>query len=184
DETPGWDKIRTRNLRHKNILDPVLSNLVNNSLKSSIMPAELKTSIIIPIYKEGLKSNPNNYMPISIQPSINKVMERHKIKGTKQALEELPDFVYHNLDNRMNVLVAFIDLCKAIDCVDVNLLLKKLFNIGCPRLEQVTNYNYLCIEINNTFNFKMHINKVNGNLRKVIYMFHLIKNYLTLSVFK
>ena len=52
-----------------------LTRLVNKTIDLGF-PKEFKRAIILPIYKKGDKSQPNNYRPISILPAISKVAER------------------------------------------------------------------------------------------------------------
>jgi hypothetical protein len=116
----------------------------------------MKTAIVKPIYKNGTHGDANNYRPISIVPSLHKVIERYianlllkfmdkkniiakhqygfqESKGTKFALEKLSETVRNALEKRMSVILLFIDLKKAFDTVDHEILLHKLNNMGIRR---------------------------------------------------
>ena len=47
----------------------------NNSLTSSVFPAELKKAVITPVYRKEEKSLKENYRPASILLNISKVFE-------------------------------------------------------------------------------------------------------------
>ncbi len=55
---------------------PVLQHLFNCSILTRTFPACWKTAYITPLYKDGKKSDPSNYRPISVLPCIGKLMER------------------------------------------------------------------------------------------------------------
>ena len=55
---------------------PVLQHIFNLSLTSRSFPACWKPAIVTPLYKDGAKNNPSNYRPISVLPSVGKLMER------------------------------------------------------------------------------------------------------------
>ena len=53
-----------------------LTNLFNISLQREIFPNIWKQANVIPIFKKGDKSSPNNYCPVSLLSSVGKVMEK------------------------------------------------------------------------------------------------------------
>jgi len=52
-----------------------LSSVINKSISQATFPHTLKNVFVIPIYKSGPKSDPNNYR--SILPTISKIIKRH-----------------------------------------------------------------------------------------------------------
>ena len=59
------------------VLASSITSLINKSIDSSCFPSQLKIAKIFPIHKSGPKSDPSNYRPISILPTISKLFERH-----------------------------------------------------------------------------------------------------------
>ena len=53
-----------------------LMKLFRCSLQSGTLPQDWKNAVIIPIYKKGQRSAPNNYRPVSLTSQVCKVMER------------------------------------------------------------------------------------------------------------
>ena len=117
------------------------------------MPIALKTAIITPLYKEGDRNLASNYRPISVLPVISKVMERlihdqvydhirehgllseaqfgfRKHHSTTTCILKLLDHIYLNMDKGMMTGVVFLDLKKAFDTVDHEILLHKLISFN------------------------------------------------------
>ena len=111
-----------------------------------------KRSKIIPIHKSGDKTSPNNYRPISILPSVSKVLEKlvqvqlaeylksnsilseaqsgfRKYHSTMSALVKVTDDWLTSMDHGLYTGAVFIDLRKAFDTVDPAILLNKLSSI-------------------------------------------------------
>ena len=59
----------------KKIID-VLIHIFNWSLSTGIVPSKLKTAKVNPVFKSGNKHKFTNYRPISILPSISKLLEK------------------------------------------------------------------------------------------------------------
>ena len=57
-------------------LAPPIAHIINLSLKSAQIAEDLKTAKITPIFKDGEKSKYTNYRPISVLPTISKILER------------------------------------------------------------------------------------------------------------
>ena len=55
---------------------PVLTDIVNRSLLSSVFPAVWKISEVIPLLKDGDHEIPNNNQPVSLLPAASKICER------------------------------------------------------------------------------------------------------------
>lgn len=151
--------------------------LINVSLTTGIFPDIWKSARICPIHKGGDTNDPGNYRPISILPVISKIIERavfdqlypflnsHGIIHDKQsgfrpkhstmsALLNITEDWYNAIDNGSYVGVVMIDLKKAFDTVNHEVLINKLktFNIHESSLRWFKNY----------LTRRKHITVVNG----------------------
>ena len=132
---------------------PSLTHIFNRSLSERVFPSNWKRSKIIPIHKSGDKNSPNNYRPISILPSVSKILEKlvqvqladylklyeilsptqsgfRKSHSTISTLIKVTDDWLSAMDQGLYTGAVFIDLRKAFDTVDPHILLNKLSNIG------------------------------------------------------
>jgi hypothetical protein len=50
-------------------------SLVNNTIKTSVLPTRLKEAQVVPLHKNNDPLDKNNYRPVSILPTISKVYE-------------------------------------------------------------------------------------------------------------
>ena len=117
------------------------------------MPNSLKIAKVIALHKSGDKTDPNNYRPISLLPVISKIYERiiynrinhflnkHKVLNENQfgfrkrhscedAILLLTETIRKALDENMKTISCYIDLKKAFDTVDHQILLQKCYNYG------------------------------------------------------
>ena len=58
-----------------------LCHIFDTSFKNKEIPEQWRTAIIVPIHKNGVTSDPNNYRPISLTSTSCRVMERVINKG-------------------------------------------------------------------------------------------------------
>ena len=128
----------------------ILTSLINLTFETGVFPSSLKTVKVIPIFKnKGSNLEVNNYRPISLLSNIDKIFEKlvhkrvtsfllkhnlffnkqfgfRKCHSTNQALISLTETIRNSLDNGQFSCGVFIDLQKAFDTVDHNILLRKL----------------------------------------------------------
>ncbi|XP_065336851.1 uncharacterized protein LOC135937619 [Cloeon dipterum] len=69
-------------------LAPSPAHVFNKSLESAELPADWKTAAVTPIFKDGDKSNMQNYRPISITSLVGKTLERIVRDRTVEYLEK------------------------------------------------------------------------------------------------
>ena len=126
----------------------------------------MKLAKVIPIYKKGDSSNMSYYRPISILPSISKIIKRivfnqlntyfykDKLLNTNQygfrskhstelAALHVVDEVINDSDRNCAPLNIYLDLSKAFDTLDHTILLSKLHYYGISNLELNFFKNYL-----------------------------------------
>ena len=74
-KAPGPDGIPTRVLKYcAEELIPNLTKLFNTSLLQGFVPQEWKEANVVPVLKKGDPTNPTNYRPISLLPTISKIL--------------------------------------------------------------------------------------------------------------
>ena len=130
------------------VLTVRLVYLFNLSLSSHIFPPKWKQATVIPLYKGGSRSEVGNYQPISLLPLPGKLLERvvhNKLSSyletnnllcdeqngsTVKSIVNLTDALLSAINNNETCLAVFIDLKKAFDTVDHQILIKKLSNLG------------------------------------------------------
>ena len=73
----GVDKLSGRFLKDgANILAKPISALCNLSISEGVFPNACKVAKLKPIFKKGTEPDPSNNRPISLLPSISKIVER------------------------------------------------------------------------------------------------------------
>ena len=162
----GFDQIKTDDIKCniEGIAGP-LSHIINRSFATGIVPKDLKTARIIPIYRKDEPNLFGNYRPISILLAFSKFLEKvmydkmidfinkHNIlfenqygfrsqHSTSLALIRLIDQISSSIDSKKFCAGIFLDLSKAFDTVNHEILLNKLENYGFrgTALQWVRNY--------------------------------------------
>ena len=134
-------------------LIPPLVYIINKSLREGLFPSLNKEADVCPIHKKNEKDRCENYRPISLLPNISKKIERvmynrlnnflnaseiiykfqfgfRKHYSTNHALLSIVEQIRSALDKNMFSCGVFIDLEKAFDTVNHEILLSKLNHYG------------------------------------------------------
>ena len=149
-KSTGLDGLGPRILK---LITPIISksicHIINLSIMTGTFPTILKQARVIPIHKSGNTEDPGNYRPISILPTLSKIIEKHVVKQCLEYLErfsllhkeqsgfrkshschtaliKLTDTLYKQIDEGNLTGLVYIDFKKAFDLVNHQLLLQKL----------------------------------------------------------
>ena len=128
-----------------------LESLFNDMLRSCIFPCELKLADVIPVFKKDDPLKSKNYRPISVLPAVSKIFERllyeqvsqhinqflspylcgyRKGYSTQQALLSLIEKWRNVIDQKGYGGAILMDLSKAFDTINYDLLIAKLHAYG------------------------------------------------------
>ena len=153
-KTAGLDNLSGRFLKDgTEVLDKPITDLCNLSITSGKFPDSCKIAKLKPIYKKGSLTEAFNYRPISLLPLISKVFEKvihhqtsaflnsrdllniyqsgfRKNHSTDHCLSFLNNTILKGFDQDLMSCMTLIDLQKAFNTIDHDILLQKLCAIG------------------------------------------------------
>ena len=134
---------------------PLIMKIVNASLQSGTVPADMKHALVTPLHKRhGLDTNNlANYRPVSNIGFVSKVLERYVANAvrehidnngyndafqsayrprhsTETALVRIHNDLMQSMYCRRGVLLVLLDLSAAFDTLDHGILLRRLHEIG------------------------------------------------------
>ena len=126
-------------------------DIFNSSLREGIFPRRWKKAFAIPVPKTNCPDSLNDLRPVSLTANPGKTLERivaeevwktvmpqldprqfGNVKGSSclHYLVDYIDYVASNIDSTNEVAAVTIDLRKAFDLIDHNLLVKKLLRLN------------------------------------------------------
>ncbi len=138
------------------LLNP-LHIIFNLSFKTGVVPNRMKTAKVVPIFKAGDPSSPDNYRPISLINNFSKILEKimanrltnflefnniisdyqfgfRKGHSTVHPMIHFNNFITDSFNKKQHAIAIFCDLKKAFDTVDHKLLIIKLKRYGVAGL--------------------------------------------------
>ena len=150
----GYDNLSNRLL--KKLLPALINPLTivfNKSLAEGVFPEAMKKADVVPLYKSKDHQDSNNYRPISLLLTLSKLLEKIMYKRTYSFLEssgqiykgqygfrtahscenaicELVSEIIKGKQDGMHTLAVFLDLSKAFDSLEHDVLLRKLYKYG------------------------------------------------------
>ena len=163
---PNSIPVKILKLINQNISAPI-STLINSSFASGIFPSVLKISKVVPVFKnKGSPLEVSNYRPISLLSNIEKIYEKvmysrlisflednnqiysrqfgfRKAHSTENTLINIVERIRSSLDNGEFACGVFVDLQKAFDTVDHEILLAKLDHYGVRDISNTWFRSYL-----------------------------------------
>ena len=153
-ESCGYDDISIATMKIAiPFISTPLARVINNSFSQGIVPDSTKVAKILPLFKSGDQSLLSNYRLISLLPSFSKIFERlvynrlisylnknnilydyqfgfRSNHDTAMAVTEMVDKIAEAIDSKKISLGIFIDLSKAFDTINHNILIQKLSFYG------------------------------------------------------
>ena len=126
-----------------------ITYIINLSLSQGIVPDSMKLAKVIPIFKSKSRNSFSNYRPISLLATISKILEKvvyrrlysfltvnnilydrqygfRSGRSTIHAVTEFMSDILPALDDNHKCVSVFLDLSKAFDTIDHNILIDKL----------------------------------------------------------
>lgn len=168
-----------------------LTYLLNLSLLNGYFPDELKTAVVVPIFKKDDPCNIKNYRPIALLSVFSKIFERAfhnklisfletqklmstrqfgftKGRSTQEAILSFYEKILDNLNSNLKSCGIFYDLSRAFDTIHHEILLNKLeaYGIRGPSLKWLKSYlfnRYQLVRINAINSRTIYSEKVQVN---------------------
>ena len=174
-------------IKHANmILAPIITYIINLSISKGVFPQALKLAKVTPIHKSGNIFDKVNYRPVSVLICLCRLFERtiynqlleflnsnsiispqqygfRPKRSTELALTFFTKYVLDAFDDEEFVLSVFLDLSKAFDTVNHEILLKKLYHYGI----RGTAYDWFKSYLSNRSQYTC-INKLSSSILPVV----------------
>ena len=134
------------------IIDPLIT-IFNQSLALGVFPTIMKIADIVPLHKGKERYLETNYRPISLLTTISKLLEKvvctrvynfldntgqivstqygfRENHSCEQAISHLVGNIIKNTENKQVTVSLFLDLSKAFDTLEHNIVLEKMRRYG------------------------------------------------------
>ena len=170
-KAPGCDKVNAKILKDSSpVIAPIITSLINNSFTLSSFTLSWKKAEIVPILKSGDREEPVNTRPISLLPILSRVCERavhlqftdfldsnyvirHLHSGNRKL--HFTDVLLNNVDQKKISVIVLLDMSKAFDSIQHDLMLCKLRKAGgsesaCAWFESYLSQREQVVKIQNT----------------------------------
>ena len=166
-KSPGYDGLSARTIKQvsKEVSKP-LAHIFNLTFTTGIIPEQIKTSLVTPVFKSNEENKFENYRPISVLTCFAKLLEKlmykrlikyveknniladhqygfRKNRSTELAIIELVNKITKEIDNGKYTIGIFLDLSKAFDTIDHKILISKLEYYGIRGIARLWFENYL-----------------------------------------
>ena len=126
---------------------PIFTDIITNSIRNGTFPEELKLAKVTPLFKKADLFDKVTYRPVSLLSHISKVYERiifnqimtyfepyfsiyltgfRENHNTQHSLLKMLELWTESLDKSKSVVAIFMDLSKAFDTLNHDLLIAKL----------------------------------------------------------
>jgi hypothetical protein len=169
--SPGSDGLSPQIIKaNASVIANQLAHVYNLSFSQGIFPKLLKNALITPIFKSGSHADPSNYRPISILTVFSKLLEKlfysrliafvdkhnilhsnqfgfRKHKSTTTAIASVLSNLLSNYSSNKKAVLALLDLKKAFDFINHDLLLMKLKHYGVRGTPLQWAYNPSAIDV-------------------------------------
>ena len=153
-KAPGYDDISMYVIKNTfEVVSEPLKNIINLSFSKGIFPDKLKLAKVIPVFKGDEPDLFTNYRPISLLPNFSKFFEKvmhnrlvefanshdifyqlqfgfRKNHSTALSLTYLVNKIATSIDQNEITAGVFLDLSKAFDTLDHQILFEKLEHYG------------------------------------------------------
>ena len=153
-KAPGHDKVRMSTIKDAlPCILPVVTDIINCSLQTSVFPSAWKISEVTPLLKEGDHEVANNNGPLSLLPAISKICEQVALNQLTSYMNEkkclskhqsgnkklhscetlgvfMTDKMFKVMDSKELTVIVLLDFSKAFDSIDHRKLLTKLKALG------------------------------------------------------
>ena len=153
-KSSGMDKISSRVCKDAfSVIGRQLVHMFNCSLSSATFPEAWKIAKVVPLFKGGARDEVGNYRPVSLLPLPGKLLEKivharitdfwennnylsgnqggfRKGFSTVSTISDLTDDFFEQINRGNTTLAAFVDLRKAFNTVNLEILIKKLGKAG------------------------------------------------------
>ena len=150
----GLDTINNKIVKasHEQLAEP-MTYIINKSIETGIVPSIYKIARVVPLYKKGSHNECGNYRPVSLLPSLSKILEKAVCKQllnylnennllcshqfgfrpknqTTHVVHSMLNYISENAINNKVTIATFIDLSKAFDCLQYDQLFGKMKALG------------------------------------------------------
>jgi len=163
----GYDEIPTCLLKcSSKVISAPLAYIINLCLENGYFPEQLKNSDVKLLFKKGDKSNLENYRPIALLPTLSKILEKIlfirltcflskfrifsdsqnafiKGRNTERAVFQMVQEITGSVNKSRSTGALFLDLSKAFDSLEHEVLYHKLEAVGIRGLPQKLIVSYI-----------------------------------------